>query len=536
MSESVLIFGLDGATYTVLGDLVRRGVMPYLGEFMSAGARGSLMSTIPPLTPPAWTTLVTGRSPGAHGIFNFLQFDSAESPYPRIITSREVGCETLWSMVGRSGRRAGCLNFVAHSPAPKVNGYVIPGWVPWRWVRKHSHPRGLIDRIKRNVPCFDVQELAMNFKEEEKAIAGTDIHDYTAWIDLHIRREGQWFECLKYLMVHDPCDLVGIVFDGVDKLQHLLWRFLDPALEVGDPPPDVLRIRERCWDYFRLVDGFLRETVRIAGDDALVLIVSDHGFCGTDEIVYINTWLEQQGFLTWSADAPVEADDSQELGEAHPYHLTHMDLSRTKAYATSASSNGIHISVAGVRGKEGIRPEQYESFRAELRDALLTRCLDPVTGEPLIPRVWTREEVFAGPKLELAPDLTVSLRQEGFFSILRSNTVLKARPVAMGCHHPEGVLIARGPGVRQGSRLSPASLLDIAPTVLNALRIDIPEDLEGSVISEMFTNEWRDAHPVTYGPATSRGDGRLQADTEEAADLEGEAQVLMRLRALGYIE
>ena len=81
MSTKVVLFGIDGATYTVLDDLVRRGVMPYLGSFMERGVRASLMSTIPHLTPPAWTTLVTGRSPGVHGITNFLQYESPESPY-----------------------------------------------------------------------------------------------------------------------------------------------------------------------------------------------------------------------------------------------------------------------------------------------------------------------------------------------------------------------------------------------------------------------------------------------------------------------
>ncbi|MFQ5490429.1 MAG: alkaline phosphatase family protein, partial [Phycisphaerae bacterium] len=97
MSEQVVLFGLDGATYDVLDDLVRREVMPFLGRFQSAGARGVLRSTVPPLTPPAWLSMVTGRSPGAHGIFNFLRFESEDSAYLRIISARDIRCPTLWS-------------------------------------------------------------------------------------------------------------------------------------------------------------------------------------------------------------------------------------------------------------------------------------------------------------------------------------------------------------------------------------------------------------------------------------------------------
>jgi predicted AlkP superfamily phosphohydrolase/phosphomutase len=61
----VILFGLDGGTYTVLDSLIDRGVMPFLARFMKSGVRGVLQSTTPPLTPPAWCSLVTGRSPVA---------------------------------------------------------------------------------------------------------------------------------------------------------------------------------------------------------------------------------------------------------------------------------------------------------------------------------------------------------------------------------------------------------------------------------------------------------------------------------------
>jgi predicted AlkP superfamily phosphohydrolase/phosphomutase len=537
MSPRVVLFGLDGATYTVLDDLVKRGVMPYLGEFMAESARGLLQSTVPPLTPPAWTTLVTGRSPGVHGIFNFLQYESATSPYLRIVTSRSIACETIWSIIGRYGMRAGSLNFVAHSPALKINGYMIPGWVPWRWMKQHSHPIGLVDKLKEAIPGFDVHEMAMNFKEEEKAVAGLEIADYESWIDLHIRRERQWFNVLRHQLIHDPCELTAIVFDGVDKLQHLVWQFLDPSLEPADPSAAFLRVRNQCWDYFRQLDDFLKETVWLAGPDAHVLIASDHGFCGTREIVYINTWLERKGYLTWSPTAPVETDESNELGEAHPYHLTHLDLSKTRAYATSASSNGIHIAVRGVRGDGGVAAEEYASFREELIDALLTECVDPATGGSLVARTWTREQAFAGPKVNDAPDVTVALRDGGFFSVLRSGTVLKPRTCVMGCHHPDGVLIGHGPGVRPGEKIPPARLLDITPTILHLLGVPLPADLEGTVVSDLFTEEHRRAHPVVYGDPTCWPAPELRAPpAEPCMDSESEAQVLMRLKALGYIE
>jgi predicted AlkP superfamily phosphohydrolase/phosphomutase len=390
--------------------------------------------------------------------------------------------------------------------------------------------------LKAEVAGFDVKELAMNYQEEEKAVIGVELADYEPWIDLHLRRERQWFSVLRHQMIHDPCALTGIVFDGVDKLQHLVWQFLDPALEPKNPTAEFRAVQNRCYDYYRQIDAFLKETVWLAGPDAHVIIASDHGFTGTDEIVYINTWLAEQGYLAWSDAAPVESDESQGLGEAHPYHLTHMDLARTKAFATSASSNGIHIAVAGVRGDGAVTPRQYDSFREELVDALLTRCVDPVSGDPLVTKVWKREDAFAGPRMSDAPDLTVALRDDGFFSVLRSDVVLKPRSAVMGCHHPDGVFIASGPGIVPGIRLETNHILDITPTMLYALGLPIPEDLEGSVITSAFDPDHLAKRPIHRGNTAAHGESIAPRGDEEAMDAESEEQVLMRLRALGYIE
>ncbi len=541
MSSTVILFGLDGATYTVLDDLVRRGVMPNLGRFICSGARGLLRSTVPPLTPPAWTTLVTGRSPGHHGITNFLQYESPGSRYIRVITSRQIRCETIWSMVNRHGLQAGCLNFVAHGPAPKINGYVVPGWVSWRWVRKYSHPAGLVDTFKRRIAGFDVKELAMDFQQENKAIAGERIENPQEWIDLHIRRERQWFNILGHQMREDPCPLAGVVFDGVDKLQHLLWEYLDPAMEPDRPSRAFLDVRDRCWDYFRQIDQFLESVVELAGPDAHVFVVSDHGFTGTGEILYINTWLEREGYLKWKPEAKTVADDSHVLGSGDPYHLTQLDWSGTRAFASSAGGNGIHIPVKGVRGDDGVSPGEYERLRNELIDALRTRCLDPDTGQPLVTGVWTREEAFAGPGAELAPDITLALRDHGFFSVLHGKQVLKKRPMVIGTHHPDGVFITRGPGIKPGAELKSLEMVDVAPTVLYALGLPVPCDLEGSVATQAFTPEYIEEHPVTLGPATVvpshwSSEPSAKSDGGEHPEDGEEAEVLMRLKALGYIE
>lgn len=536
MKQRVIIFGLDGAAYSVLDDLMGRGLMPNLKRFLEQGTRGTLTSTVPPLTPPAWTTLFTGRSPGNHGITNFLQFESAESKYIRVVTSREVRVPTMMSLVSRAGLRAGCLNLIAHNPPPKYNGYVVPGWVTHRWIKKYSHPEGFLDRMTAAIGDLDIKDLGMDFSEERKAIQGAALSDYEPWINMHIRRERQWFNILRHQMVHEPCDLEAIVFDGVDKLQHLCWPHIDPSLAPKNPDESFLRIQNRCREYYRQIDDFLGETVRIAGPEAHVLVVSDHGFTGSDEVIYINNWLEEQGFLRWSDSTAVQSEESAELGRARPYHLTFFDLENTKAYAVLASTNGINIQVRGQKGPYGIAPEDYEGFRAELIDALLTRCVDPVTSDPIVKRVWTREEAFSGSAMDLAPDLTIELRDFGFFSVLRGASMLKKRPVIMGTHHPDGVLAAMGPGIRKGASAETMSLLDIAPTVLHLLGQPVPDDLEGSVGESLFDAGYLRLHKVRHAAAAARTERVDTVTGDGYQDAESQEQIMMRLKALGYIE
>ena len=120
------------------------------------------------------------------------------------------------------------------------------------------------------MPVYDIKRLAMAFKEEKKAIDGNSVENVGDWIELHVRRERQWFDILRHQMKHDTCALHGIVFDGVDKLQHLLWEHVDPAREPAEPSVDFLRTREDCWRYFRQIDQFLEEAVELLGPDGTI--------------------------------------------------------------------------------------------------------------------------------------------------------------------------------------------------------------------------------------------------------------------------
>ena len=537
MTNQVVLIGLDGATFKMLDMLMEQGVMPFLKSFVASGARADLRSVIPPLTPPAWTSLMTGRSPGNHSVFDFFRPVSPESKHIQFTTSNDIHCETIWSIASRQDLRATALNFPLMFPPPPINGHVVPGgWMPWRQLRLGCYPRDLYDRLKA-LPGFNARELAMDPSLEEKALEGCQQDEYADWIELHTRREQHWFEILRYLMKNERSELTAILFDGVDKVQHLCWRFLDLASLGDSPEPWELQIRELCLNYFRQLDHILEEIVALSGPDANVVFTSDHGFGPTVEIFHVNTWLAEHGYLTWSDTAESQAAESEQLGigkiARHAYQL---DWEKTTAYASTPSSNGIHIVVANGPDSPGVSPEDYPRFREQLI-ASLKSFTDGESDVPIVSQIWTREEAFPGPYQHLAPDLTLELRDGGHVSILAADSPLKPRSEIKGTHRPEGIFIAGGRGIRQGVSLPELSILDVPSMLLYCLGLPIPEEFEGRMPTEVFDEARLREQPVRIGESTTQADvNGFDPDEEIVMSPEDEERMVERLRALGYID
>lgn len=528
-----LLLGLDGATFSVLDRLMGEGIMPFLRRFVASGTRAELLSTPNKITPTAWTSLVTGRSAGNHGIFDFVRTEETESGlYVRLVDSRDIRCETIWSMVSRQKRKVISLNFPVMFPPQPLAGYMIPGFVSGRYLRRAVYPLGLYERLK-TLPEFNLGEIAWDMDMEQKSVQTLPQEEYESWIRFHIRREQQWFTLLKYLMQNNACDLTAYLADGADKILHLAWRFIDPAYFPQRPSEWEQKIRELCLEYFRQLDGFIAEVVTMVGPEARVFMVSDHGFGPTWEIFYLNVWLHQHGYLEWG-EGGTDLDNSDNIF-ATRRRAQLLDWQKTVAYAPTPSSNGIRIRVSKGPDQPGIPVESYESFRRELCASLLA-FTDQVSGERIVKQIMTREEIFSGSEMPLAPDLMLVLRDHGFISILNAEMPLKQRKEIKGTHRPEGIFIAAGPGLRKGHRLDQLSILDVCPILLYSLGLEIPLNLEGNLPLESFEPSFLKAHPVRAGDEARTVSATAAPDSEGFISQEEEAAVLARLRELGYLE
>jgi predicted AlkP superfamily phosphohydrolase/phosphomutase len=551
MTVEAMLIGLDGATYDVLDPLMDAGKMPNLKAILERGARGPLRTVMPPLTPPGWTSMMTGQKPGRHGVFDFFQKEAADSEYFRLSNALDIKTDTMWSTASAYGKRVISLNFPQMFPPPAVDGYVVPGgWMPWRQLRLGCHPRGLFDQLKE-LPSFNPKEISLDMELEAKAIEGCPDDEYADWIQLHIRRERRWVEILRFLLAEDPSvSLVGVVFDGVDKLQHLVWRFLDPSCRPEQPTQWEAEITVLCEEYFTQLDGLIGELIEMAGPQATIVFASDHGFGASQDIFYVNTWLEQNGYLAWSEGAAAAVDTDKVGFSEMTRHIHTLDWDKTLAYAATPSSQGINI----VTKKPGSSEPMPEAMSAEIRDRLvaeLSEVVFPETGVAVAEQIFTREQGFAGPFQDLAPDVSLTLNQGAAISIVRSENLFKHRDLPRGHHRWDGIFGAAGPNVRKGKTVDDTHITDILPLLMAGLGIPAPEGIDGSLPRQVLTPvalartpapaPVPDEVPVAAAAAPAPiGSAPADAPVEEVDlnvyDEEDEATILGRLRTLGYVE
>jgi predicted AlkP superfamily phosphohydrolase/phosphomutase len=334
---------------------------------------------------------------------------------------------------------------------------------------------------------------------------------------------------MKHLMTREPSDLTAIVFDGVDKIQHLAYRFLDPALAPARPTQWESAVIDRCRAYFRKIDDFLGQTRELVGKDGRIFIASDHGFTASSEIVYINRFLHDEGLLVWKKELE-EDDKGTVFVDRLQSHLDLIDLQRTKAFALTPSSNGIFVNVPA---------DEYHEFRAELVDKLYR--IQGADGGAVVADVKLRDECFPGPYMNHAPDLTLTLRDFGTISVLNAAGVVIPRQQPWGTHHPDGVLLATGPGIQRGAETGPREIVEVASLLAHSLGLEIPADYEGRFPEDFYDAEYLAGDPPRISRACEAAapEQSVVADDAHATpelDAEDENIVLQQLRNLGYLE
>jgi predicted AlkP superfamily phosphohydrolase/phosphomutase len=546
MPRRVLVIGLDGATFDLIEPWAKQGVLPNIDRLLQQGTRAALRSTWPHATAPAWTTFATGANPGQHGIFDFLLPESTLENL-RTVTSADIKVTTFYEMLERAGRHCILVNLPVSYPPRIDRGIVITSLMTQgqQWV----YPSSLLDKY----PQLHQYRIG-----PDGEIAGRGTTDeYIADIR---RLEKTRFECARELFTHEPWDFFFFLISGTDWIQHRKYTDL-----IRDEPTDKLPAVKA----FREFDSYIGWFLDNLPQDTNLFIISDHGFCRRDGIFFVNTWLHQEGYLELTA-GPARRNTPSRLAEereeartrkrsirlgrwasilqSHPrlrkaarraYHLLRsalplsidfksmrIDVSRSQVYMTWEGGWGIYVNDKSRFEVGLVEAEKCEPLRAEIM-AKLRSLRDPESGQPVFEEVKRKEEVYTGTELTLAPDILLASNTYQVDAIATEHLFWRS---SHNGHSPLGILIALGPDIRQGERVSEAGLADLVPTILHVMGLPVRDHMDGRVLQEVFR---ADSEPMTREVTYAEAESRTQEQRREAEDSQ---EVKDRLRALGYLD
>lgn len=545
----VVVLGLDGATFTILRPWMEAGYLPNLARLAHQGVHGQLESVVPPYSAPAWVSLVTGKGPGKHGIVDFWRYDPSTDER-RLVDASDVGTVAVWDILGEHGRLVGVVNVPLTYPPRPVNGVMVSGMMTPGEDAPYTHPTELKNWLK---------EVAGDYTADPYTSVdrtSTFLRRVLYWLE---RREAAHLRLLE----SRPFDFFISVIQALDPIQHHFWRVLDESHPRHDDD-EARRLRPLLLRCYQAVDEVVGHRLGMLDGRTTLLVASDHGFGPVHRRFNVNRFLLEHGFLALEGDTithPLRSrviegirtagrmldvlnlrgrllDNRQR--EALRRRLDQsaapaVDWSRTHAYYTGLTGQGLYVNLAG-REATGIVPPSgpYEEVRDSLIAALVD-LRDPDTGEPVVSAAYRREEIYAGPRVAQLPDVIFSLRDRPYLPSERmaAQAIIEPLPPESsgGRHHPEGIFLAAGPGIRWGEVLDGARLIDVAPTVLYALGLPVPEDMDGRVLTGVFTQEHLAANPVLQGPPSM-----TPPAVEGHIDQQTGAIIAERLRALGYLE
>jgi predicted AlkP superfamily phosphohydrolase/phosphomutase len=553
----VLIIGLDSATFNLIEPWAAQGLLPNLARLMQTGSTGRLASTLQPTTAPAWVTFMTGMNQGKHGLYDFVR-RRADKYSLDVTNGSHVAAPLMFETLSRLGRRVITVNIPYSYPPRPVNGIMIGGPFAPAVTRELVYPPEVFDTLKDIAPDYFV-------------VPDYDAHapDPLAHFAARLQREVELREQVSVaLMRREAWDVFTVVIMATDEVQHTFWQ----CMEAPDGS-SLAKYRHAIRDIYQRCDTAVGRLIEAAQHDERpldVLVLSDHGAGRFEWMVNLNRWLADQGLLRFNAErtyvikrlrttmvqkaahvyrhyvpAATRTGIRNRLGSKRFSRVQEefqsavvsdtIDWAQTQAYSLGAGGN-IFINLQGREPLGCVTAAEYEYVRQRISDGLL-RLRTPDTQQPMVAKVYRREELYHGNRLDQAPDLVVQWADyaywgRGFYGPQQpvfekqQRFDFSAQPLS-GSHRPDGILIAQGPHIRSGARIKGAQLIDIAPTVFQLLGYAPPIEMDGRVLDDMLLQS---AELITPAVAASAATGTALDYTPEEAAL-----IADHLRALGYL-
>lgn len=558
--KKTLLVGLDAAGWDYVNPLLADDQLPALARLMADGASGVLQSTMPALTPVAWSSIITGKNPGKHGVFDMTARRPGSYDFVPVNAQKRLGTP-FWTRLNEAGVRVGLVNVPFTYPPDAVDGFVVVGFGAPGSVPALAYPREALAWIEseygRYVPNVD-SSLLRSGRHDAIFAAEQELQSRQVDIALGLAE--------KY-----EVDVLVINLMILDHINH-------KAPDLADVHN---AIRQLDQDLQRLVAGFQPDNV---------MAISDHGARRVKGDFLLHVWLREQGYSVQAERPLADRDDAENwvvkewLQNHHGWHGTQERLARaairrllpllpagrrqafwqrveasvpfavnhiarqeqlafdqTRLYPGASYSSILYVNRQGREPQGNVPAAEQARLAAEVRDKLL-QLVDPETGAPLFSAVYTADSLYDGPFQEHAPDIVIdsydsewnvlsTFRRGPRVEALRDRYFVENLS-DFGHHSRDGIVVCAGTDFATGRENIEGHVMDVPATLLRLYDVAIPEDLDGQPLDALLDPQFLQTHPLRTQPgdditAVVVDDLYSEAETEE---------IVSHLRALGYVD
>jgi predicted AlkP superfamily phosphohydrolase/phosphomutase len=362
--KKIVVLGIDGVPYSFLKEGILNGKFPNIEKICEEGVGLKQYNSVyPTVSSVAWTSYMTGKNPGEHSIYGFVDRDC--SPFRlKIPLGSDRTAKTLWKEASEKGKKVLVMNVPVTYPPEEVNGILISGFLTTS-VQKVVQPATLVPYLKKKGYIIDA-DPRFGHSDREKFMK-----EIMRALDIRM-------EVFLELMNKDNYDLAQCHIMETDRINHFFWEDYEDNKEFKDD----------FEEFYRKLDKWIGKTYSLLGGDDRFLVLSDHGFCRVKYNVELNHFLEEEGYLIFGDDTPKSVAELK---------------SESRAY--SLIPGRIYINLLNREEKGSVPESEYDSLRLELKEKVLK--LKSPEGEPIIEKAFFREEIYSGPYLYQAADLIV---------------------------------------------------------------------------------------------------------------------------------
>ncbi len=365
-SRKTIIIGIDGVSDNLVKDLAEKGEMPNLASLITNGSISKMHSAIPAVSNVNWSSIVTGKNPGEHGIFGFTEL--IKGTYTLSFPDRRRLTKTpFWK--DKKNKKYVILNVPAMYPAEKINGTFVSGFVSPD-LKKAVEPSEALDYLKGIDYNVDVAS--------EKAHESKELFMNELFMTLR-KREKAYKHFWK-----QKWDVFMVVFTGTDRLEHF---FIDAHKNEDHD------YHEKFIEYFKELDRIIGGLIDRIGPDDKLLMMSDHGMEEIKKSVNVNKVLEENGLLNLGNKPENRYKNIQKGTQAFSLTPGRIYLNRKERYP--------HGSIE-KREKDDILNKIISVFDD------LKYC-----GNKVIKEIHKKEEIYEGKQMDKAPDI-VLIPESGF--------------------------------------------------------------------------------------------------------------------------